>query len=60
MGALLFACARNVRDTEAGREGDWQGCAIGMFTSDGEAQFPANGEALQAFRDAVADPYYIG
>ena len=60
---LVTCCAvgsgcRNAGHASSGEpEGDWDGCVVGMFTSDGAARFPSNGEAgLQAFEAIIDHP----
>jgi hypothetical protein len=59
----IAACSVHVGCQSAGDrataevEGDWEGCVVGMFTSDDEAQFPSRGqEGLKAFEAIIDHP----
>jgi hypothetical protein len=57
VSAFLISCSKNSQDIRSTHEGNLQGCAIGMFTSDGDAKFPANGEAgIAAFEKIIGKP----
>jgi hypothetical protein len=43
--------------TDPRMDGRWKGCVLGMFTADGEARFPGNGEAgIRAFETLIGKP----
>jgi len=53
-GGLFLACSEKSNPVVAAGEGDWEGCVVGMFTSEGEARFPGNGErGIQAFETLI-------
>jgi len=52
---LLASCASNPPSPAI--DGKWEGCMLGMFTSEGEARFPANGEAgIRSFEALIGKP----
>ena len=60
IAGLLNLCAgcRNAGSgMSAEEEGDWEGCVVGMFTADDQAQFPSKGqEGLKAFEQIIDHP----